>query len=181
MKKISPLFLIMGKSGSGKDYLVDKFCQSFNICDFTKVLSYTTRSRRFPEENTHTFISKSDYNKLKNVIASTYFNGEFYCATKEMIENANFYIIDTSGAEEFYSKYGHNFYGRTVIYIYLDVNVFIRFVRMCKRNGIKKSIERIKNDKKAFMGIKNKSYIIKLKNPKKNFESYIMKSYFKEN
>lgn len=148
MKSFKPLFLIIGKSGSGKDYFVDEFCN--NHRGFSKVLSYTTRQQRFPNENTHTFISKDEYRNLTDIVASTEFNGEYYCATREMVELADFYIVDLDGALDFFGKFKNCFYGREVYYLYLDINPFKRFFRMVKRNSVKSAINRIINDRKVF-------------------------------
>ena len=44
------IFLIVGESGSGKDTLVSKICSE---CGYNQLLSYTTRTQREGEKNTH--------------------------------------------------------------------------------------------------------------------------------
>lgn len=48
---VKSIVLVLGASGSGKDYLVDKVCKEYNR---KKVVSYTTRPRRDNESpNSH--------------------------------------------------------------------------------------------------------------------------------
>ena len=49
------LYLICGKSGSGKTWIVDKLHNEYNY----KVLkSYTTRPKRHPSDNDHIYFSE---------------------------------------------------------------------------------------------------------------------------
>ena len=64
------LYLIVGKSGSGKDTVINKVCELFN---YTKVISYTTRPMRTPDENTHIFVTDKDFNMAKDIVAYTRF------------------------------------------------------------------------------------------------------------
>ena len=82
------LYLIVGKSGSGKDTVINKVCELFN---YTKVISYTTRPMRTPDENTHIFVTDKDFNMAKDIVAYTRFNNYRYWATQEQCENNDFY------------------------------------------------------------------------------------------
>ena len=96
------LYLIVGKSGSGKDTVINKVCELFN---YTKVISYTTRPMRTPDENTHIFVTDKDFNTAKDIVAYTRFNNYRYWATQEQCENNDFYIIDPAGINYFKSHY----------------------------------------------------------------------------
>ena len=81
--------LICGRSGSGKDTFA-KLLKSFGLKD---VCSYTTRPRRDGEGDTHTFITEKEVKNYPNKIAVTEINGYTYFATKEQLEEADYYII----------------------------------------------------------------------------------------
>ena len=87
--------LILGRSGSGKSTVV-KYLQ--NQYHYKPLLSYTTRPKRYPEEEGHIFITKSEeVPLLKDIVAETYFDGYHYFATKEQLNNSDLYIIDPIG------------------------------------------------------------------------------------
>lgn len=149
--KNNPKILLVGKSGSGKntvqDYLVNKY-------GLKPLVSYTTRTKRYPEENTHTFISMQEFANFKqgDFIAYTFYNGNHYFATKEQFDESDVYIIDTKGIE--YIR-GLNIVTPYIV-VYLDVPVDVRAERMAIRNDNSDMIaERIKYDKTAFDGIED--------------------------
>lgn len=153
MKNINPIpkILLVGKSGSGKntvqDYLVNKY-------GLKPLVSYTTRAKRYPEEDTHIFISMQDFLNMQHddFIAYTFYNGNHYFATMKQFEESDIYIIDTKGVE-----YIRNLNITTpYIVVYLDVPVDIRTERMAMRNDNSDMIsERIKYDETAFTGIED--------------------------
>ena len=61
-KKIIPKILLVGESGSGKNTIQDYLSSLYG---YVPLLSYTTRPRRIPEENTHTFITEDEYYHYK--------------------------------------------------------------------------------------------------------------------
>ena len=73
------LVLLVGKSGSGKNYIINSLKEKgYNIKD---VKSRTTREPRYGGEDTHIFVDESRYvnDKLFNtIIAYTFFNGNHY-------------------------------------------------------------------------------------------------------
>lgn len=153
MKNIKPKqkILLVGKSGSGKntvqDYLVNKY-------GLKPLVSYTTRDKRFPEEDTHIFIPIQDFlnKQYDNFIAYTFYNGNHYFATKEQFEESDIYIIDTKGVE-YIRKLNIT---TPYIVVYLDVPADIRAERMAIRNDNSDMIsERIKYDETAFDGIED--------------------------
>lgn len=149
--KDKPKILLVGKSGSGKntvqDYLVNKY-------GLKPLVSYTTRDKRYPEEDTHIFITMQDFlNKQHDdFIAYTFYNGNHYFATKEQFEESDVYIIDTLGV-----KYIRNLnITSPYIVVYLDVPTDVRAERMAMRNDNSDMIaDRIKYDETAFDGIED--------------------------
>ncbi len=92
------VFLVIGRSGSGKDTLVNYMCQKYGL---KKLKSYTTRPPRQNEGDTHIFISPEDVQKYQDDIIAYTKIGEFeYFATKSQLKDINFYIIDPKGVQD---------------------------------------------------------------------------------
>lgn len=92
------VFLVIGRSGCGKDTLVNYMCQKYGL---KKLKSYTTRPPRQNEEDTHIFISPEDVEKYRDDIIAYTKIGEFeYFATKSQLKDINFYIIDPKGVQD---------------------------------------------------------------------------------
>lgn len=92
------VFLVIGRSGTGKDTLVNYMCQKYGL---KKLKSYTTRPPRQNEEDTHIFISPEDVQKYRDDIIAYTKIGEFeYFATKSQLKDINFYIIDPKGVQD---------------------------------------------------------------------------------
>ena len=143
--KLGYIVLLVGESGSGKT-TVAEFLE--NNCGMTQVKSYTTRPQRFPEENNHIFVSMEDFSKLKNLVAYTIFDGNYYCATEEQINNSDVYVIDPAGVNYFYSKYTGD---KIPFVVYLSVPEDVRVERMLQRGDSMDSVQqRIQNDDEAF-------------------------------
>lgn len=98
------MLLILGRTGSGKDYL-KKLLQDKEI-SFVK--TYTTRKKRFPDEDTYNFISKEEADLIGDKIAVTNIkNGDtpdMYFARKQDICNKQAIVIDPRGAYEVLEK-----------------------------------------------------------------------------
>ena len=91
------VFLVIGRSGCGKDTLVNYMCQKYGL---KKLKSYTTRPPRQNEEDTHIFISPEEVKKYQDDIIAYTKIGEFeYFATKSQLKDINFYIIDPKGVQ----------------------------------------------------------------------------------
>lgn len=92
--------LIVGKTATGKDTLRESL-EKFAGMTFVK--SYATRDKRYPDEDTHIFITKENATKIMQndtVIAKTTIANNIYFATKSQVENADGYIIDPVGIYE---------------------------------------------------------------------------------
>lgn len=113
-------FLILGRSGSGKDTLREILERSYG---WKFVKSYTTRTRRPNESGTHTFISYQEYLEIKDsceIIAETSIdNGggykDIYFATYDQFKECDAYIVDVDGMNQIIEKYGHE--NLLVVYI----------------------------------------------------------------
>ena len=137
------LVCLLGESGSGKDTLARL---AFDEGEILK--SYTTRERRYPDEDTHTFITKEEYDALPDKVATTFFDGNYYCATKEQVENSCVYILDPDGYKELQEKYKGD---TKLMPFYIRVSPFRRFVRMVKRGDSPvAALRRLIHDQKKF-------------------------------
>jgi guanylate kinase len=98
MKKHN-LLCVVGRTGSGKDTLVNKLCDKLSL---RKVLSYTTRKQRDNNDNTHLFVNEDLYqaHKCLGVIsAETVINGNRYWTVNDQLLYNDVYIIDPDGLE----------------------------------------------------------------------------------
>lgn len=96
-------FLIVGRSGSGKDEL-KRHLESQYGWKFVK--SYTTRPKRTPNEDTHIFISHEEAAKIpkEEKVAVTFIKNntdtpDEYFATMQQVQEADAYIIDPKGVK----------------------------------------------------------------------------------
>jgi guanylate kinase len=153
---LNNLYIIAGKSGSGKDSVSDKLCTDYEL---RKVHSYTTRKKRKDELNTHIFVTTKEFDKIRNdLVAYTMFNGKAYGATNKQVNESDLYILDKKGI--LYFKEHYNNYKPFKI-IYLDVPEFMCRERMKKRGDSTEEIEkRIQNDRIEFKGIEKLSDVI---------------------
>ena len=145
------IYLICGKSGSGKTTIVEKLEQNYG---YAVLKSHTTRKPRHSNDTDHIYSDISDYMMAKendNIIASTVFDHNYYWATTEQLNNSDLYVIDKDGIESLYEKYNGS---RQLVVIYIDVDNEECINRMKKR-GDKDSViwERVKHDASAFTGI----------------------------
>jgi guanylate kinase len=147
-----PLIVLIGTSGSGKSIIVQKLHRKYGYND---VKSYTTRPIRVDDPNdvlTHTFISIDDIAEYKDdIVADNWYNGCYYFATKQQLDQADLYVCDKPGLIKLYS----NYFNRDIITIYLDVPPEIVAKRMeCRGDSNEAIIQRLQYDATAFKGIK---------------------------
>lgn len=151
------VFLIIGKSGAGKDTIVKELCDRYG---YKRLISYTTRPRRYEGEDTHTFITEAEYEAHRDagdIVAYTFYNGNHYFATMGQLYESDLYVIDPAGVE-FLKKRAKYI---NLIGIYLDIDPTAQLVRMLKRgDSFDEAVERIENDRQAFANIDPQWYKI---------------------
>ena len=91
------LYLIIGRTASGKDSLTRAVAQKLGL----KVLtSYATRPKRPGETNEHIFINAEDVKQYQDDIVAYTKIGEYeYFTTKQQIFENDCYIIDPNGVK----------------------------------------------------------------------------------
>ena len=95
------IFLVVGKSASGKDSFVSKFCEEYG---YKQLKSYATRPRREGEGDTHTFITPDEVEQYKDqMVAYTRISSYEYFSTKQQLLDSDFYVIDYRGIEYMHS------------------------------------------------------------------------------
>lgn len=112
-------YLIIGRTGSGKDYIASKFSKQFNL----KILeSYTTRKPRVfggplsrAVETGHIFISKEEAAKLTDRIAEWKLGDIEYFATKQQLDESDIYIINPEAAIRLIKTFPEESF--TIIYV----------------------------------------------------------------
>lgn len=108
-------FLIVGRSGTGKDALA-RGMEVF--CGLKQLKSYTTRPKRTPKEDTHIFVTPEQANAYMDRAAETVVNGYEYFATKQQVENGDVYIIDPNGLYQLVANMPHLEF--MVVYLFAD-------------------------------------------------------------
>ena len=118
------LFCILGRSGTGKDTVVDRVCQ---LTGMTKVCSYTTRPKRINEGDTHIFIQPGDVDKYKDdIIAQTVIGDIEYFATITQVLNSDFYIIDPKGLGDLWKYWDFEKHPLKIVTVLISVPVDVQ-------------------------------------------------------
>ena len=146
-----PVILLIGESGSGKNTVQDNLEKLYGC---VPLLSYTTRPKRTPNENTHTFVTMEEFEQIvknETVVAFTNFDGNLYCATDKQLEQSDVYIIDVKGLQTLLDLKFEKAIDIPFVTVYLQVPEEERIKRMKKRGDSKQAIkQRIKHDRIAF-------------------------------
>ena len=129
-KKSKIKVFIIGRTATGKDRLANELKGR----GMTLLKSYTTRPKRSADEDTHTFITNEEYEKMdKDTIAAyTEINGNKYFATKADVLNCDVYIIDVNGLRQI----SESMPDTPVIVVHMTANKEERKKRFIKRSGL---------------------------------------------
>ena len=122
-----PLFLLVGKSASGKTTIANML----EADGYNQIQSYTTRLPRYENEPGHVFITNEEYDKLENIMASTVYNGNCYCTTLDQIKAADLYVVDCNGVRTLLDNYEQ--INRPIHIILFEANTYCRIQRMLER------------------------------------------------
>jgi len=154
---VKPIKLIIGASGSGKNFLVETFhCQA--------IPSYTTRPPRQGEIDgiEHSFSTMEEWEKFfknqNNIVAWTEYHNNFYWSTVEQFEyeENDTYIIDPAGLFSMFDKYDQGLLDRPFSIVYLKVPLWKRIRNMRRRKDSWKNIlKRVLNDWVIFTKFEN--------------------------
>lgn len=134
------LILLVGKSGIGKSKLESLAVERLG---FKAIKSYTTRPKRYKDEDSHIFVTNEEFDKLEDIVAYTEFDGYRYCATKQQLDDADIYVIDPKGVN--YLKEHYN--NKELVVVYIEGSLSTRAERMEIRGDTEcKIINRLSND-----------------------------------
>lgn len=146
------LIAIIGTSGSGKSTIANRLERKFG---YVPVKSYTTRAIRSNDSediHTHTFISAADVEQYTDIVASNYYNDNYYFVTRTMLNEADVYVVDRKGLLDLYK----NYHDKDILSIYIDCNSSIVAQRMAERGDNDEAImKRLQYDSEAFAGVKD--------------------------
>ena len=124
----NPLYLLVGKSASGKSTIADILEQTYG---HKPVESYTTRNPRYDGERGHIFINENEFNNLENLVAYTEYDGHKYGTTSAQLDECGLYIVDIPGVETLLKRYNTE---RPIRIIYFNASVRTRILRMIDRH-----------------------------------------------
>ena len=141
------IYLLVGRSGSGKSSIAKKLEDYWG---YKTLKSYTTREKRSENDNDHLFVSEDIFKEIpqSEIVAQTYFDGNYYFATKDLVQASDIYIIDIDGLVELKRRYDGT---KGIKTIYIDTSELIAQLRMELRgDSTDKITQRLLHDKKAF-------------------------------
>lgn len=146
--KHDKIILLVGRSGSGKSTVADILRHQYGR---SILPSYTTRPKRFEQEEGHIFVNNMFYEKVsrsRDIVAYTYFDKNHYWATTQQVNENDIYIIDPDGVAFFRSHY---FGPKQVVVVWLDCIWLVALLRMEKQGRSRDEIDRrIANDNTVF-------------------------------
>lgn len=142
-------YLIVGRTATGKDTLVDKLCKDYPD-KFSKVISRTTRPPRDDNDTSHIFVTKKQAKKDENnKIAKTIISDNEYYILPEDIKDKNLYIVDPTGVYDIVKNMPNEYF--TIVYTcakkYQQQEAFVK--RLQKTTDISKE-EAIEEFNKRF-------------------------------
>lgn len=126
------LLCVLGRTGSGKDSIVNKLCERTGL---KAIISYTTRPRRTNEGETHIFTTKEVYEQMQydgNIAAYTEIAGNLYWTTIDQLYENSIYIIDYDGLKKLREL---NLPNLRLVTIFINVPDKIREERVLNKRG----------------------------------------------
>ena len=152
-KHLKNVYLIVGRSGSGKDSIVDGVVNQ----GYSRIVSYTTRPRRLNEKNTHIFISDTEVDSYRDDMCAYTKIGEYeYFATYEQLMNNDLYIIDPAGLQNLISKKELNQHKSleninfVVIYVYVPQELRLGRILDIRKDSPEIVAKRLKDEDEQF-------------------------------
>lgn len=152
IKMRKPLYLIVGPSGSGKDYIVDMLCN--DLPNVSRVISRTTRPCRGPKD-LHIFVDADTAGEeIPRSIARADYSGNLYYVLPEDIDDRNFYIVDPEGEIILLEQKKAGMpclKDRDIFTFYIDAPWHVRVANMVKRGDkVSSIIKRLMVDRVRF-------------------------------
>lgn len=124
---MNPLFLLVGKSASGKTTIADILEKTYG---HKSVESYTTRKPRYDGERGHIFIREDEFDDLGELVAYTEYDAHRYGTTSVQLDECTLYVIDIPGIDTLLKRYNTE---RPIRIIYFNTSVRTRILRMIER------------------------------------------------
>ena len=113
------LFCVLGRTGTGKDSIVDQVCK---LTGMSKVKSFTTRPQPPHHPPPPPPPPPHEVEKYKKDIAAYTKIGDVeYFATVQQVIDADFYIIDPKGFYDFLSRWDLTAHPMRIVTIYITV------------------------------------------------------------
>lgn len=142
------LFLFIGPSGSGKTEIANRLAKNYG---YKVAKSYTTRAKRSETEDNHYFVTKEEYDRLPDKVIPVCYDGNYYCYTKDELENSDIIIAEPSAIDGLISAKVH-FHA-----FFFDVDSEVRIARMENRgDSSEKILTRLSEDSRTFWRIDEK-------------------------
>jgi len=140
--------VIVGKGGSGKDYLKKKFIEK----GLTQSISFTTRPPRVNEKEgiDYFFVSEPKFTDMADrgsFLEADNFNGWYYGTPLAEFESKQIFIMTPRGVSRIPVEFR-----KTTMVVYLDIDFRIRQDRLAQRGDSDSVARRINADEKDFEG-----------------------------
>lgn len=154
MTHLKNLYIFAGKSGSGKTSVAEYFHKTKG---YVQAESYTDRQPRYDGEVGHHFVSPEEFDALEGKLLPVNFSDYRYAMTRELIDNADFMVLEPSGIIELKRTYTD----RKIFVIGLYCNKEVLISRMKMRGDAEEKIKRrISHDEGFFCGMEDVCDII---------------------
>lgn len=167
--------ILCGPCCSGKDYLRSSIINLESKDKFKSEISFTTREKRFNEENgvDYHFISKSLFEKLvynNYLYEYTVFGDNYYGCSKEAWESCNIFIRDRKSIDKLSLIERKESY---IIYLNIDYKILRMRMKLLRKMSLININKRIDEDEKEFKDFKDYDLLI-------NDEYFIVSNIIKE-